>query len=378
MPGFVSGRKTVRRKVATRGRDRSGGVRGAGGRTTARDPHPFGVACGMRRVGRRGRQPRALDRPVGGPFAPPPAFDGAARDRRPGLSTRRRLGPRPRRGPLRNDARSRTAPPRAGRGSGGASPSPVTMSPPAPSSCVEPGDPCLQKRPHPTGAPIVSGPRATRGGDGREPAIQPRPGAPARGHGAGDRRDGARMLGDRRPGHPRRRPHDRLGERRRRRVGRRDPKGPRPRRHLFRHRQRLRPRPQRDPRRPDAPRPRRGPRRHEVRIHGGRRGRRDGQAPRPARRDPAACEASLRRLGRDHIDLYQLHVGSLPDAEADAAAGTLEELQSQGLIRHFGWSSDVAPRPPAGRRGARARPSRSPATSWRTSPSSSSSARRPR
>ena len=57
----------------------------------------------------------------------------------------------------------------------------------------------------------------------------------------------------------------------------------------------------------------------------------------------AACEASLRRLGRDHIDLYQLHVGILPDAAADAAAGTLEELQSQGLIRHFGWSSDVAP-----------------------------------
>ena len=56
----------------------------------------------------------------------------------------------------------------------------------------------------------------------------------------------------------------------------------------------------------------------------------------------AACEASLRRLGRDHIDLYQLHVGSLPDAEADAAAGALEELQTQGLIRAFGWSSDVA------------------------------------
>ncbi|MGA9077841.1 MAG: aldo/keto reductase [Acidimicrobiales bacterium] len=56
----------------------------------------------------------------------------------------------------------------------------------------------------------------------------------------------------------------------------------------------------------------------------------------------AACEASLRRLGRDHIDLYQLHVGSLADAEADAAAGALEELQTQGLIRHFGWSSDVA------------------------------------
>ena len=56
----------------------------------------------------------------------------------------------------------------------------------------------------------------------------------------------------------------------------------------------------------------------------------------------AACEASLRRLGRDHIDLYQLHVGSLPDAAADAAAGALEELQTEGLIRAFGWSSDAA------------------------------------
>ncbi len=55
----------------------------------------------------------------------------------------------------------------------------------------------------------------------------------------------------------------------------------------------------------------------------------------------SACQASLRRLGRDHLDLYQLHVGSLSDAEADAVAGELEELQRAGLIRHFGWSSDV-------------------------------------
>jgi len=54
-----------------------------------------------------------------------------------------------------------------------------------------------------------------------------------------------------------------------------------------------------------------------------------------------ACEASLRRLGRDHIDLYQLHVGELPDAAADEAAGCLEGLQREGLIRNFGWSSDV-------------------------------------
>lgn len=55
-----------------------------------------------------------------------------------------------------------------------------------------------------------------------------------------------------------------------------------------------------------------------------------------------ACEASLRRLGGDAIDLYQLHVGRLPDAEADAVVETLEGLQRAGLVRQFGWSADVA------------------------------------
>jgi len=55
-----------------------------------------------------------------------------------------------------------------------------------------------------------------------------------------------------------------------------------------------------------------------------------------------ACEASLRRLECEAIDLYQLHVGSLPDAPADAVVETLEELQREGLVRQFGWSADVA------------------------------------
>ena len=54
-----------------------------------------------------------------------------------------------------------------------------------------------------------------------------------------------------------------------------------------------------------------------------------------------ACEGSLRRLRRDVIDLYQLHVGSLPDAQADAVAETLEDLKRAGKIREFGWSADV-------------------------------------
>jgi aryl-alcohol dehydrogenase-like predicted oxidoreductase len=53
-----------------------------------------------------------------------------------------------------------------------------------------------------------------------------------------------------------------------------------------------------------------------------------------------ACRASLRRLGTDRIDLYQLHLGDLPSAEAEEAASTLEELVAEGLIRSYGWSTD--------------------------------------
>ena len=53
-----------------------------------------------------------------------------------------------------------------------------------------------------------------------------------------------------------------------------------------------------------------------------------------------ACEASLRRLGTDRIDLYQCHVGDLDRATADELAGTLEELVADGLILAYGWSTD--------------------------------------
>jgi aryl-alcohol dehydrogenase-like predicted oxidoreductase len=72
---------------------------------------------------------------------------------------------------------------------------------------------------------------------------------------------------------------------------------------------------------------------------GSRRGHTTDVSPAYIRR---ACEGSLRRLQRDDIDLYQLHVGSLPDDQADAVVETLESLQSEGLIREFGWSCDVA------------------------------------
>jgi aryl-alcohol dehydrogenase-like predicted oxidoreductase len=54
----------------------------------------------------------------------------------------------------------------------------------------------------------------------------------------------------------------------------------------------------------------------------------------------AACEASLRRLGTDHIDLYQLHTGDLQPEAAVEVRETLERLVTEGLIRAYGWSTD--------------------------------------
>jgi pyridoxine 4-dehydrogenase len=49
----------------------------------------------------------------------------------------------------------------------------------------------------------------------------------------------------------------------------------------------------------------------------------------------AACEASLRRLRLERIDLYQLHT---VDAQVpiEESVGTLVELQEAGLVRHIG------------------------------------------
>jgi aryl-alcohol dehydrogenase-like predicted oxidoreductase len=49
-------------------------------------------------------------------------------------------------------------------------------------------------------------------------------------------------------------------------------------------------------------------------------------------------ENSLRRLGTDHIDLYQIH---RPDGETDVeeTLGALTDLQRQGKIRYFGSST---------------------------------------
>ena len=49
---------------------------------------------------------------------------------------------------------------------------------------------------------------------------------------------------------------------------------------------------------------------------------------------------SLRRLGTDYVDLYQLHLGDLPIPQALDLIGTLEELVAHGQIRSYGWSTD--------------------------------------
>lgn len=54
----------------------------------------------------------------------------------------------------------------------------------------------------------------------------------------------------------------------------------------------------------------------------------------------SAVEASLRRLGTDRIDLYQLHVGDLDVALAAELRDACEELVAAGKIRWYGWSTD--------------------------------------
>jgi aryl-alcohol dehydrogenase-like predicted oxidoreductase len=50
-----------------------------------------------------------------------------------------------------------------------------------------------------------------------------------------------------------------------------------------------------------------------------------------------ACEASLRRLGTDYIDLYQMH-WPCPRTPIDETLAALDELADEGKIRFFGHS----------------------------------------
>ena len=49
-----------------------------------------------------------------------------------------------------------------------------------------------------------------------------------------------------------------------------------------------------------------------------------------------ALEASLRRLGTDYVDLYQLHNPRMDGIHSDELFETLEGLRSEGKIRHYG------------------------------------------
>ena len=55
----------------------------------------------------------------------------------------------------------------------------------------------------------------------------------------------------------------------------------------------------------------------------------------------AACEASLRRLGVDHIDLYQLHRLD-PQTPLEETLAALDHLVRQGKVLHVGASSTYA------------------------------------
>jgi pyridoxine 4-dehydrogenase len=51
-----------------------------------------------------------------------------------------------------------------------------------------------------------------------------------------------------------------------------------------------------------------------------------------------ACEASLRRLRLERIDLYQLH-GPDPDVRFEETVGALAALRAEGKVRHVGLSN---------------------------------------
>jgi len=53
-----------------------------------------------------------------------------------------------------------------------------------------------------------------------------------------------------------------------------------------------------------------------------------------------ACEASLRRLNTDYIDLYLFHLRDYDLERAGEVRQTLETLVEEGKIRYYGWSTD--------------------------------------
>jgi pyridoxine 4-dehydrogenase len=77
-----------------------------------------------------------------------------------------------------------------------------------------------------------------------------------------------------------------------------------------------------------------------IATKGGLRRSGPGQWPRDGRpeRLKECCEASLRRLRLERIDLYQLHSPD-PRVPLEESLGALAELQAEGKIRHIGISN---------------------------------------
>jgi pyridoxine 4-dehydrogenase len=77
-----------------------------------------------------------------------------------------------------------------------------------------------------------------------------------------------------------------------------------------------------------------------IATKGGLRRSGPGQWPRDGRpeRLKECCEASLRRLRLDRIDLYQLHSPD-PQVPLEDSLGALKELQDEGKVRHIGVSN---------------------------------------
>jgi aryl-alcohol dehydrogenase-like predicted oxidoreductase len=77
-----------------------------------------------------------------------------------------------------------------------------------------------------------------------------------------------------------------------------------------------------------------------IATKGGLRRSGPGQWPRDGRPEhlKEACEASLKRLRVDRIDLYQLHSPD-PQVPLEDSIGALKELQDEGKVRHVGVSN---------------------------------------
>jgi len=73
-----------------------------------------------------------------------------------------------------------------------------------------------------------------------------------------------------------------------------------------------------------------------------------GNTARGPKADPdyirSACEASLKRLNTDYIDLYQFHLNDYGLEGAEEVRETLEGLVASGKIRAYGWSTDFPDR----------------------------------